>query len=372
MKVGVVDIGTNSTRMLVASFVSHDPFRYDTLARKTRITRLGEGVQLFRRLSEHAVERTLETIASYADEMAALSVDSVWAFATSACRLARNRLEFFDRVHSLLGVRPVLLAGRTEAKLAFLGAAAGLEADSSVGAGPGPGDCEGGDPKKADSILVADIGGGSTELSLGKLSRTGQWPSSESEAGFAGAEGRDSLGSEECLKDIDFPGLELHGWASLELGCVRLTESFLRADPPRAAELSEALRHVDSQLVMAERTVSVTRAQEFVGLAGTVTSLAALDLRLARYDPDAVHRHRLSAEAVEALLRYFASVSRQELRQEPALEPERADVIVGGTVILAAMLRRWRFRHVTVSEADILDGAAMSVAAGVLCPQGEG
>lgn len=372
MKVGVVDIGTNSTRMLVASFVSHDPFRYDTLARKTRITRLGEGVQLSRRLSENAVERTLGAIASYAEEMAALSVDSVWAFATSACRLARDRLEFFDRVQRVLGVRPMLLSGKTEAKLAFLGAAAGAAADSRDATWRDSGDSEGDDQEKADSILVADIGGGSTEVSVGKLSRGEHWTSSESEARLAGSEGRDSAGSGDCLEDIGFPGLQLHGWVSLELGCVRLTESFLGSDPPRAAELSEAFRHVDSQLVLAERTVPVARAREFVGLAGTVTSLAALDLGLSSYDPDAVHRHSLSAEAVEELLRYFASVSRQELRREPALEPERADVIVGGTVILAAMLRRWRFRRVTVSEADILDGAAMSVAAGILSPQGEG
>jgi exopolyphosphatase/guanosine-5'-triphosphate,3'-diphosphate pyrophosphatase len=123
---------------------------------------------------------------------------------------------------------------------------------------------------------------------------------------------------------------------------------------------------VDSLLVEAERSVPVTEAEVMVGLAGTITSLAAIDLQLDRYDPEAVHHHVLGRQKVEEIFRYLASATKEEIRQEPALEKDRADVILGGTVVLAGMLRRWGLDSVVVSEADILDGAAMACASGAL------
>ncbi|MER3454142.1 MAG: exopolyphosphatase [Acidimicrobiia bacterium] len=330
MRVAAVDIGTNSTRLLVADTEGDG---LSTIVRTTTITRLGEGVSSERIIKLEAMERTCALLCEYSRTIRSLGADRVGAIATSACRDASNHEEFFVKVEDSLGVRPTLLSGQAEAMLSFAGAI-GAWPD----AGPGP-------------ILVVDIGGGSTELALGLQ---------ESKSG------PNSILSYSDDEPLVFPGISLMGWASLDIGCVRLTERFLHSNPPRAEELSEALREVNCCLVSAEREFPARSARSFVGLAGTVTSLAAMDLGLESYDPDAVHHHRLGRRQVEELFRYLATTPKEELRNEPGLEPKRADVIVGGTVVLVAILRRWEFEEVIVSEADILDGAALAISLGLL------
>ena len=428
MRVGVVDLGTNSTRLMVAEFATGDATSYLTLERKTAITKLGEGVDRTRSLGASGMARTLEVLKSYALRMNDLGVEKRVAIATSACRDAENRDVFFREVERVVGCRPVLLSGGEEAALSFVGAllgrvggpkfggladrekapgdkgdgggasgykahndeAGGYKSDGAFGNQTGGNQAEGKAESKSRhidlrdrTVLVVDIGGGSTELTVGRIgtartnstserrnkSRATSFHESKPDEN-RGKAGRyeerrppESIFSSLGLADVS---VSLEGWASLDVGCVRLTEMFLSGDPPGAEQLSEAFRYVDSLLVEAERSVPVTEAEVMVGLAGTITSLAAIDLQLDRYDPEAVHHHVLVREKVEEIFRYLASATKEEIRQEPALEKDRADVILGGTVVLAGMLRRWGLDSVVVSEADILDGAAMASASGAL------
>jgi exopolyphosphatase/guanosine-5'-triphosphate,3'-diphosphate pyrophosphatase len=397
------------------------------LERKTAITKLGEGVDRTRSLGESGMARTLEVLKNYAFRMNDLGVEKRVAIATSACRDAENRDVFFREVERVVGCRPVLLSGGEEAALSFVGAllgrvggtefggrADGEKAHRANGGGGAGGymayNAEAGGDKshgaqgnqtdgnqaerRAESksrhidlrnrtVLVVDIGGGSTELTVGRIetARTSSTSERQSESRVAssyeskpgGNRGKAGRYEEHRRPESIFTSLgvaeasvSLEGWASLDVGCVRLTEMFLSGDPPGAEQLSEAFRYVDSLLVEAERSVPVTEAEVMVGLAGTITSLAAIDLQLDRYDPEAVHHHVLGRQKVEEIFRYLASATKEEIRQEPALEKDRADVILGGTVVLAGMLRRWGLDSVVVSEADILDGAAMACASGAL------
>ncbi len=332
MKVAAVDIGTNSTRLLVAEAASGG---LDTLFRTTRITRLGAGVDSSRSISREAMERTTSVLEQYAQVIRRLGAERVGVIATSASRDADNRDEFFGRVQEVLGTGPLLLSGESEAALSFAGAVSAYS-----------------DPQAAP-FLVVDIGGGSTELSVGRMDG-----GTNQEVGTCEAEASEA--------SVHLPGIELYGWTSLDIGCVRLSERYLHGDPPRPEELHEAIRDVEANLVEAERAVPIQEARTVIGLAGTVTSLAAMDLKLDAYDPDAVHHYRLTRAAIESLFRYLASSTREELRGEPGLEPARADVIVGGALVLAAMMRRWDFDAVVVSEADILDGVALATSLGLI------
>lgn len=299
--VGAVDIGTNSTRVLV-----HDGTR--PLERLMTITRLGEGVDRTGRLAPAAVERTLGCLAAYRRVLDRYGVERVRATATSAARDAVDREEFFDAAEATLGVRPELLSGDEEGRLSFVGATAEL------------------DPAEGP-FLVVDIGGGSTEF---------------------------AYGTDTC----EF----VH---SADMGCVRLTEAHIHHDPPRPEELvaclSIAEAHVDEVL---RRHPAVVGARTFVGLAGTVTTAAAVELGLARYDRDAIHHFRLTKEAVEDVFRTLATESRAERLGNPGLEEARADVIVGGLSILVKIMRHLGYDTCLVSEADILDGLARSLLAG--------
>ncbi len=335
MRVAAVDIGTNSTRLLVAD--ARDGILAPVF-RTTTITRLGQGVDANRRIDEQAMARTLAVLEGYAQKIQSFGASRIGTVATSACRDAENREEFFERVRDVLGAPPELLSGRSEAVLSFAGAISAWEG------------------REAGPFLVVDIGGGSTELAVGVLDPAELRPLPKTQPEVVESHGR----------LVDFPGVRLEGWTSLDIGCVRITERFLHSDPPSPHELSEALRAIDANLVLAEREVPIRDAKRFVGLAGTLTSLAAMDLGLEVYDPDRVHHHRLSRKGAEELFRYLASTTREELRSEPGLEPMRADVIVGGTAILIAMFRRWHFFEVVVSEADILDGVALATSLGLV------
>lgn len=298
MRVAAIDCGTNSTRLLVL-----DGDRI--LERLMTITRLGEGVDRTRRLSPAAISRTVDTLRSYRAALDRHGVDRVRMTATSAARDATNRDEFFDAAEKAIGVRPELLSGAEEAALSFAGAAADL--DPTMG-----------------PFLVVDIGGGSTEFVVGTS--------------------------------------EPEGSLSIDVGCVRITEKYLRSDPPDAGELSDAVSVVHAYLEDVLREVpGVADAATLVGLAGTVTTVAAVEIGLASYDRDRIHHFVLTRAAVEDVFRTLATEALADRVHNPGLQPERADVIVGGTLILAAVMRHFEFDECLVSEADILDGLARSL-----------
>ena len=302
--VAAVDCGTNSTRLLVAR--ASDGGGLGTLEREMVITRLGAGVDASGALAPDAVERTLEALRRFRSTIDRHGVERVRVTATSAARDASNREELFSAAEEVLGIRPELLDGAEEARLSFLGAVAELDPDD------GP-------------FLVVDIGGGSTEFAVGA-------------------------------------GPEPEGTLSVDVGCVRLTEQYLHSDPPRPEELSAAISVAEAYLDDVVREVPQTRdASLMVGLAGTVTTVAAVELGLAHYDRRLIHHFRLSRNAAEDVFRTLATEARADRVHNPGLEEARADVIVGGCCILVAVLRYFELDSCLVSEADILDGLARSL-----------
>jgi exopolyphosphatase / guanosine-5'-triphosphate,3'-diphosphate pyrophosphatase len=291
MRVGVVDLGTNSTRLLVADVVDS---RVEEVARRTRITRLGEGVDERRKLLPLPIARVRNVLADYRRELDELGAERVLAVGTSAIRDAENGEAFLGEIEWSYGFATRLLSGEDEADLTRRGVANGRGLDPDT--------------------LVLDVGGGSTEL-ISSDFRT-----------------------------------------SLDLGSGRLTERFVHTDPPRGEELDAAAVAVREALPDLHPTAAI-------GVAGTITTLAALDLGLAEYDPDRVHGHRMSAQAVWEQLDRLASLPLSERRELPALEPERAPVIVAGAVIVREVLTYYGLGELEASEHDILHGAALEAAA---------
>lgn len=304
-RVAAVDIGTNSVRLLVADVDGASPrdAKIVPLDRRMRITRLGQGVDGSRALAPEAIARTTAVLREYRDVLAEFGVTQVRATATSAARDATNRDEFFTAAHDALGVTPELLSGEEEAALSFLGATADLDA-------PAP-------------YLVVDIGGGSTEFVLG----------------------------------TDAPV----GLVSLDMGCVRITEQFIHSDPPAPEELSNAVAVVRDLVAEVPRVIpGALDAVTLVGLAGTVTTVAAVEQGLPEYDPEKIHHFRLTREAAEDVFRTLATESAEQRKHNPGLEPGRVDVIVGGAAVLVGIFRVLGFDDMLVSEADILDGLVRS------------
>jgi exopolyphosphatase/guanosine-5'-triphosphate,3'-diphosphate pyrophosphatase len=294
-RVAAVDLGTNSTRLLVADV---DDGRLEEVARELTITRLGEGVDERRRLLPVPIARVRNCLAEYRRELEEHGATRTLAIATSAVRDAENGEAFLGEIEWSYGFTTRLLAGDEEAALMYRGVTAGR-------------------PPLEDTLIV-DIGGGSTELVLG-------------------ANGGPRAST------------------SLDVGCVRLTERFLHSDPPRASELEAAAEHVRSLLPSYE-------ASDAIGAAGTVTTLAALDLALETYDPERTHGHRISREAVERELARLASMTLAERLHVAGLEPGRAPVIVAGVLVLREVLDAYGLDEVEASERDILHGAALAAA----------
>jgi exopolyphosphatase/guanosine-5'-triphosphate,3'-diphosphate pyrophosphatase len=272
--------------------------------RLMRITRLGEGVDRTGTLADAAVERTMVVLREFREALDRLGVERVRITATSAARDASNREAFFDAAESVIGTRPELLSGDEEGRLSFLGATSDLDPAD------GP-------------FLVFDLGGGSTEFGYG---------TTEAEAGL-----------------------------SLDVGCVRLTEKYLLHDPPQPEELLAAISLTEAHLADVLREIPDSKsARCFVGLAGTVTTVAAVEIGLAEYDRDVIHHFVLTRDAVEDVFRTLATESRADRIHNPGLEAARADVIVGGCCALVAIMRTLGMDELVVSEADILDGLALS------------
>lgn len=360
--VAAVDCGTNSTRLLVAGADGA------TLARLMTITRLGAGVDRNRRLDADAIERTVAVLRRYRGVMDDHGVVAVRMTATSAARDAANRDEFFAAARDAVGTMPELLDGEEEGRLSFAGATA--ELDPATG-----------------PWLVADIGGGSTELACGSAGAapTGLvgGPGAAVATGLAGGPAGAASTGLACGRAAGTTGpapaggpgaagapagqgsrLEPVAVRSLDVGCVRVTERFFRHDPPEPVELRAAADLVAAQLAAATaEQPQLAGAAQLVGLAGTVAAAAALDRRLDHYDRAAVHHHRLRADVVTDLLAELAALDTAGRRARPGMEAERAGVIVGGLVVLDGLLRHFGMDECLTSESDILDGLVRSLLA---------
>jgi exopolyphosphatase / guanosine-5'-triphosphate,3'-diphosphate pyrophosphatase len=305
VRVAVVDIGSNSTRLLVAD-VGVDGALTE-LERRSKVTRLGDRVERTGRLADDAMERVLATLATYRELIDAHAARETVAVLTSAVRDAANGAQFAARVRNGYGLDARTIPGDEEARLTFLGATSERP------------------PDDATPTVVIDIGGGSTELVVG----TGH--------------------------DVGFH-------VSTQVGVVRHTERYIATDPPTAAEL-DALA-ADARAIF-EAAVppgvrQTTRAA--VAVAGTATSLGAIDLDLERWTPDTTHGHQLTLAACAAILERLAALSEPQRRMVRGLHPDRAPTIVAGTVMLIEALRAFSLDSTEVSDHDILRGAALEAA----------
>ena len=300
MRVAAIDVGTNSTRLLVAE---EQTGGFRSLDRRMTITRLGEGVNERRVLSPEALKRTFSTIADYAAVCGEYAVERLRVTGTSAVRDARNRDDFFEGVKRLTGQLADLLSGEEEARTTFRGVVSDL----------------GG----ADPILVVDIGGGSTEL-------------------VAGSDEPEAL-------------------VSLDFGCVRMLEKHLDSDPPSEKELQALRDDVTQHLVEAKTNLVVPPGARLVGVAGTVTQLATLKVGLPLYDPDVTHHMVMSHGDVRLLSKRLASLPYENRRRIKGLEAGRVDVIVAGAEILLQIMEAFDAPEVLVSEKDILDGLVIGL-----------
>ncbi|AWH97385.1 exopolyphosphatase [Dietzia psychralcaliphila] len=318
VRVGAVDCGTNSIRLLVAEGVPGQPGLTD-VTREMRIIRLGEGVDATGRLSTEAISRCRTALTDYAVTMAELGVKSVRMVATSATRDASNKDEFFGMTAEVLGAHfpgavAEVISGQTEAELTFAGGV--IDLDPSDG-----------------PFVVTDLGGGSTEIVVGEL--------------------------------VDGE-VRILGARSVDVGCVRITERSLHSDPPTADEVTDAQAVIAAALADAGE-LPLGLATRWIGVAGTFTTLSAIAQNMAEYDSQRLHNSVISLHQLRDVCARLVAATVTERRSLGPMHPGRADVIGGGSLVAAAlcdvMAERAGLSEITVSEKDILDGIAMSVLA---------
>lgn len=320
-RVAAIDCGTNSVRVLIAdATVREDGSQWlRDVHREMRINRLGQGVDATGRLAPESLARTREALLAYSEMLrrtgTPVGPETVRLCATSATRDAENRDEFFSMVRDILGVDAEVISGDEEAALSFAGAVADLDPDE------GP-------------FVVADVGGGSTELV------TGTWDAVHAEVTAA---------------------------RSTDVGCVRLAEKFLHDDPATDEQVTEAERFTRDTLAPAFDAVAVDDVQTWVAVAGTATTLAAVSMGLRTYDPERIHLSRLGLDDVRATARRLEAMPREERRALGPMHPGRVDVIGGGSLVMRVLAEELAERagitELVVSEHDILDGVARGLAA---------
>jgi exopolyphosphatase / guanosine-5'-triphosphate,3'-diphosphate pyrophosphatase len=304
MRVAVVDIGTNSTRLLIADVDGSDVTEID---RRSVVTRLGEGVDATGALGEAPMQRVYDVLEAYASAIDDAGCDVRTAVMTSAVRDASNGAQFAETVHDRYGLEGRTLSGDEEARFTFRGASASPAAAS------------------AGTLVVIDIGGGSTELVIGE-------------------------------------GGEVEFHVSTQVGVVRHTERHLHDDPPTRAQLDALSGDVRPRFEEAVPKEERERVDAAIAVAGTATQCAAIDLSLEPYDPERVEGHRLTIGTLQLLLERLSSVPLEERREVPGLDPARAPTIVAGIVVLSEALRAFDLDVTRVSERDILWGVALEAA----------
>ncbi len=292
--VAAIDIGTNSTNLLIADAQGND------IVREVHVTGLGRGVVQNNTLNEEAIARTVARLQQYAVLIKQHEVGSVRVTATEACRRATNASVFLDQAEAVLGTRPLIIAGSEEGRLAYSGALSHLPVHEGI-------------------TLVIDIGGGSTEIMIG----------------------------EKALQHaVSFP-----------VGTVVLTESYLRHDPPRPEELTNAIGFVtDFMDDLIRDHPEVLNATRVVGVAGSIVTIAAVEIGLQEFDATALHGARMTRENVEEVFRTLATETLADRKFNPGLPADRADVIVGGCCVLVGVMRKLRVSEIMVSVNNLLDG----------------
>jgi exopolyphosphatase / guanosine-5'-triphosphate,3'-diphosphate pyrophosphatase len=312
-RVAAVDCGTNSIRLLIADVPPEGP--HTDLLRRMEVVRLGQGVDATGRLAPEAIERTRAVLAEYVRQARDLGAERVRMVATSATRDAANRSDFEEMVLATLGQLPDVVTGVEEAELSYLGATASLAAAARAHGSPAP----------RPPFLVVDIGGGSTEFVLG------------------------DAGGVRAARSVD-------------VGCVRLTERRLHGDPPLPEEVRAAEADIRAALDVVRAEVPVEEAASLVGLAGSVTTVAALALDLPAYDPEAIHGSRITVDAVRAVTAGLLTDTRARRAAYAVMHPGRVDVIGAGALVLREIMDGFGLDEVVVSEHDILDGIALRLA----------
>jgi exopolyphosphatase/guanosine-5'-triphosphate,3'-diphosphate pyrophosphatase len=302
MRVAAIDCGTNSIRLLIADA---DGDHLTDVVRQMQIVRLGEGVDRTGRIGDAALARTRAALTAYAEEIANHGVTRLRMCATSASRDASNADDFRAMVRVVLGIDPEVITGRQEAHLSFLGAVNGLTAEAPY--------------------LVFDLGGGSTEFVTGRT--------------------------------------DVEQAISMDIGCVRMTERYLHDDPPSAAQIDAASADITAAVDVALAAVPGRDSRTLVGLAGTVTTVTALALRLPAYDAARIHHARVSYDAVAEVTASLLGMTVASRRALPVMHPGRADVIGAGALILRIIMERTGHDSLVASEHDILDGIAFGLAA---------
>ena len=298
--VAAIDIGTNSTNLLIV-----DP-QGNEIVREVNVTRLGKGVAASGTLDDQAIAATVQQLAIYASLLKQHNVEAFRVTATEACRRASNANTFLDQAETTLGKRPEIITGAEEGQLAFRGALSKLEPHNGI-------------------TIVVDIGGGSTEVMIGQ-------------------------------------GNSLQHTSSFPVGAVVLTETELHRDPPRPEELTNAIGLVtDFMDDLVREQPQVLDATRVVGVAGTIATIAAVELGIARFDPVALHGMTLTRDAAEDVFRTLATESLTDRKSNPGLPAERADVIVGGCCALVGIMRRLRLPSITVSVHNLLDGVVQHI-----------
>ncbi len=302
MRVAAIDCGTNSLRLLIAD-IDGDKLR--EVHRDMRIVRLGQGVDQNKAFAPEAIERTLVATSEFANLIRATGATHVRFCATSATRDATNRDQFIDGVQNILGISPEVIAGSEEAALSFLGATKELGQELAP-------------------FLVVDIGGGSTEFVLGSRS-------------------------------VD----SAH---SVNIGCVRMSERHLTAQPPSTAQIANATIDIDAAILDAATWVDFKAAQTLIAVAGTATTVAAAALGLPTYDRYKIHLARISAQKVQEVAAMFAGMTREDISELGYMHPGRVDVITSGALVLSRVMALTGASEFLASESDILDGIAWGLA----------
>jgi exopolyphosphatase / guanosine-5'-triphosphate,3'-diphosphate pyrophosphatase len=315
VRVAVVDIGTNSTRLLIAD-VDRASGALKELVRRSRVTRLGEGVDSSGSLSPAAIDRVLETLDEYRREMDDHGCEANLAVLTSAVRDADNGEQFAARVRERYGLDARVLSGEEESQLTFLGAMFGRAGKGAPGDAP---------LDEREPTVVIDVGGGSTEFVIG----------SDHQAGFH---------------------------VSLQAGVVRMSERHIHSDPPAPDELQELAADVRQTFLDGLPSQERERVKRGIAVAGTATSAASIDQELDPYDPERVDGYDLQLATIELLLARLADMTEAQRREVVGLHPDRAPTIVAGMIVLGEALRAFGLEHVEVSEHDILHGGALRLA----------
>jgi len=300
-RVAAIDCGTNSIRLLIAD-ITGDNFK--EVLRTMEIVRLGQGVDQNKAFNPDAIDRTLNAVRLFKDQIASKGVEKIRFCATSATRDATNRNLFIDGVRDILGIEVEVIPGEEEAELSFIGATKELRQSDSP-------------------FLVVDIGGGSTEFVFGS-------------------------------EKVDFA-------KSVNIGCVRMSERHLNTQPPSMAQIAQAIVDIDIAIAQAAAVVPITTAKTLVAVAGTATTVAAAALELNDYDRHMIHLSRISAINVHKVAASFQSMNKDQIASLGFMHPGRVDVITAGSLVLSRIMAATGASEFVASESDILDGMAWSL-----------